>query len=187
MLKSLLFLQARISTNEDTKRILEESQARINSMALVHKNLYDDNENGQLNFPIFLESLLSELAASYIDSSRDLELLVEGHCEDLNIELAIPLALMMNELATNSFKYAFQNNGQHLIRIEIQQVDRLLKIRYTDNGPGIAGAFDLSKGGFGFRVLSILSQQINAKISYFKQPGESVFNIELMLTNSAGS
>jgi two-component sensor histidine kinase len=112
---------------------------------------------------------------------------VEGHCEDLNIELAIPLALMMNELATNSFKYAFQNNGQHLIRIEIQQVDRLLKIRYTDNGPGIAGAFDLSKGGFGFRVLSILSQQINAKISYFKQPGESVFNIELMLTNSAGS
>jgi two-component sensor histidine kinase len=94
---------------------------------------------------------------------------------------------MMNELATNSFKYAFQNNGQHLIRIEIQQVDRLLKIRYTDNGPGIAGAFDLSKGGFGFRVLSILSQQINAKISYFKQPGESVFNIELMLTNSAGS
>ncbi len=182
MLKSLLFLQARISTNEDTKRILEESQARINSMALVHKNLYDDNENGQLNFPIFLESLLSELAASYIDSSRDLELLVEGHCEDLNIELAIPLALMMNELATNSFKYAFQNNGQHLIRIKIEQEDRHLKIRYADNGPGIEGSFDLSKGGFGFRVLSILSQQINAHVSYHKSSDESVFLIELTLT-----
>ncbi len=107
---------------------------------------------------------------------------MEGHCEDLNIELAIPLALMMNELATNSFKYAFQNNGQHLIRIEIQQEDRLLKIRYADNGPGITGAFDLSKGGFGFRVLSILSQQINAHVSYHKGSNESVFLIELTLT-----
>lgn len=187
MLKSLFYLQARTSKHEETKRMFEESQARINSMALVHKNLYDDHENGHLNFIHFLENLLSELTISYVEHSKDLQLLVEGQCEDLNIELAIPLALIMNELATNSFKYAFQFNEHPSLRIQIQQQDRQLKIRYSDNGPGIEGKFDLSKGGFGFRVLSILSQQINAQISYIKQPGESVFHIELLLTKSSVS
>jgi two-component system, sensor histidine kinase PdtaS len=179
MLRSLLFLQARASKEPETKKVLTEAQARIQSMALVHQNLYDGKNAAQLNLPHFIQELFSELSLSYFDKSKGIAIEVDGKCEDVDIEMAIPLALIMNELATNSFKYAFSNKEDGCIKAHITQEEKNLTILYSDNGIGLQHEFDLSKGGFGFKVLNILSQQLSATISYKKTIADSIFKIEL--------
>lgn len=165
-LKSLLYLQAKTAQGEETKRILKESQTRIQSMALVHQNLYDDNENGQLDFVAFLNTLFQELTHTFAPYENDIEFHVKGSCRELNISKAIPLGLIMNELFTNSIKYAWKEDEQGEISISIEDNGNELIIRYSDNGPGLNKEFDLQKGGFGFRVMDILSQQLFAHILY---------------------
>jgi two-component system, sensor histidine kinase PdtaS len=177
MLKSLLFLQSRTTKQDETKRILEEAQARVSSMALVHKNLYDDNDTGKLNLPIFVENLLSELAISYRDKANEIAIQVTGICSELDIDIAIPLALILNELATNSFKYAFDGIYNPLISIRVSQSKNEVHIQYADNGIGLPANFDLQAGGFGFKVLHILIKQIKASIQYHKSSTQSVFEI----------
>ncbi len=179
MLKSLLFLQSRTAKQEETKRILEESQARVNSMALVHKNLYDDNQNGKMNLPIFIENLLSELAISYREKAQDVHIEINGTCADVDIDIAIPLALILNELATNSFKYAFDQINKPAICIILHEANQHLNIEYMDNGAGLAQDFDINKGGFGFKIMGILLKQIKASMQYKKAAGKSSFSIML--------
>jgi two-component system, sensor histidine kinase PdtaS len=181
MLKSLLYLQAKSATELETKRILSESQTRIQSMALVHQNLYVGNEQMKLNFPIFIKKLFDDLAITFYQNKSYIDINVEGNCQALEIEQAIPLALIMNELATNSFKYAFVNLEKGKIKVEIQQQDKKLEITYSDNGKGLQQDFNLASGGFGFKVLQILSQQLKANIVYKKTANESQFVISLMI------
>lgn len=179
MLKSLLYLQARSSKQDETKRILQESQARIQSMALIHQSLYDQNEKGQLDFVQFTKQLLTELCSGYRMQEADVQFKVSGQCRDLQLQQAIPLGLIINELATNSLKYAFKDLDNGLISVHVSERPGFLTIQYTDNGPGLPEVFDLSQGGFGFKVMQILSQQLGAEISYEKKPGASNFRVEL--------
>jgi two-component system, sensor histidine kinase PdtaS len=181
MLKSMLYLQAKASDQSDTKRILEESQARIQSMALVHQNLYEDNESGKLDFVPFLENMFMELSTSFRPQDNDVAFEVVGNCPQLNIETAIPLGLIMNELVTNSLKYAFKELEEGEIRVFMEVKNEKILILYSDNGPGLKKQFNLSTGGFGFKLLHILSNQLNATIDYQKAGSSSVFSIELPL------
>jgi two-component system, sensor histidine kinase PdtaS len=181
MLKSLLFLQAKSSSQLETKQILAESQTRIQSMALVHKNLYDDTNNAKLNFSEFIKNLIAELAITYHDNTNKVAVIVNGTCQDLAIETAMPLALIMNELATNSFKYAFANTLNKEIVVTIAQTNNNIEIAYADNGVGLPTAFDLDNGSFGFKVISILINQLDADISYFKTKTQAIFSIQLQV------
>lgn len=181
MLKSLLFLQARATKNEDAKKVLEESQNRIHSMALVHKNLYEDASSAQLNFPLFINNLFAELRQSYKANDKEITIKINGTCDDIGIEVATPLALILNELATNSFKYAFEHIEEGLIQVDITQQQNVVTIVYADNGPGLPQNFDLEQGGFGFKVIGILCQQINASITYHKSAQLSEFHISIIL------
>lgn len=181
MLKSLFYLQSRATKNPETKMILAESQTRLQSMALVHKHLYNESDFVHLNFPLFLTEMLSELSRTFLDKSRNTEIEVHGHCTDLDSAKAIPLALIMNELVTNSLKYAFSEVADPKIIINISQRQNVLLIEYLDNGKGLDAEFDINKGGFGYKIMNILSQQIDANITYSKSPDFSIFKLELVL------
>jgi two-component system, sensor histidine kinase PdtaS len=175
MLKSLFYLQSKTATSLETKIILKESQSRIHSMALVHQQLYA-NDNTQLNITIFLQEMLEELCSSY--RQNDIGIQVTGHCKDLPLEKALPLALIVNELATNSLKYAFVNNVKGNIIINIQEVHNVLQVAYTDNGV-MDESIDLQKGGFGFKVIRLLCKQIKATITL--NHSNSLFEVRVAL------
>ena len=178
MLKSLLYLQSRSLAQPEARAILEESQSRIQSMAIVHEHLYEENEEGQLDFRIFLENLLSELTQGFRPGGAIIHYEIQGECRELNIAQAIPLGLIMNELVTNSLKYAFLQKPDGLIRVMIQETDGVLRIRYADSGPGLQKELDLTAGGFGYKVIHILIKQLGATLSYRKASG---FTIEMAL------
>lgn len=177
MLKSMLFLQAKDSDELEVKRILQECQLRIQSMAIVHTSLYGENKANSLNFPQFLETMLGELLLSFSVSGKEVEFEVNGSCKDLTIVQAIPLGLIMNELITNSLKYAFTNTPNGQITINIREENNKLCIYYIDSGPGLKNDVDLQKGGFGFKLINILVKQLDAQLSYAKTDNGSSFTI----------
>ncbi len=181
ILKSLLFLQAKAASNDETKRILEECHSRIQSMALVHQNLYGETNKGNLDLLVFLESLFDELSISFRPEGSSVDFQLDGNCNELTITQTIPIGLMMNELVTNSLKYAFLQQKEGIIRVELKEEQKRLTILYSDNGPGLKHEFDINKGGFGFKVLNILAQQLSATITYHKDINRSVFRIEVPL------
>ncbi|MBI3133729.1 MAG: hypothetical protein HYZ14_03550 [Bacteroidetes bacterium] len=179
MLKSLLYLQAKSAQDEFAQKILAETQARIQSMALVHQNLYEEGNNGRLDFVEFLESLFAELMTGFDRSDPEIEFKVSGTCDELTISQAIPLGLIMNELCTNSLKYAFQKVENPVIQVVLTQRANVLEIQYSDNGPGLGEAAAQGKGGFGFKLLQILTRQLDTRLVYTKTDQLSVFTLRL--------
>lgn len=178
-LKSLLFLQAKSSTNSETKTALEECQNRIQSMALIHQNLYDGGESDKVDFNTFMDQLIASISHSY--SSKDKPIAIELVKSDtiIDVSLAIPLGIILNELVTNSFKYAFSSTEEGKINIAIQQNENALIIAYSDNGIGLPKHFDSEFNGFGFKLIKILAQQINALVDYQNTNNQSLFTITI--------
>lgn len=179
-LKSLLFLQGRASNNAEVKEILQECETRIQSMALIHQNLYQDSENGKIAFLQFLKEMLQHIAVSFNKHQEPVELHFLFEETYLEMSQGLFLGLIVNELATNSYKYAFNENRQGEIRIDFALKNGQLELRYQDNGPGLNADFgEPGTSGFGFKLIRILVDQIDGKIEYSKAHNTSIFIIRI--------
>ncbi len=178
-LKSLLFLQARASKDEQVKAILTESQHRIQSMALVHENLYQDLEYDQVKFYDFTRQLFDSLIQTFHVPTAQVHYTIERNEITLDVSTAIFLGLILNELATNSFKYAFNNQNQGIIKVGITKVEDQIVVVYSDNGIGLSRPFHEQQNGFGFKLIRILIEQVNAEFTYDKENEWSVFTLKM--------
>lgn len=178
-LKSLFYLQAKASDSSEVKSVLEECQLRIQSMALIHQNLYEGSETGKVEFEYFLKQLFNELELSFRPVDKEVETIIKVADREVDMSIALFLGLILNELATNSFKYAFNSQTSGNIIVELIEKEGQLLVVYSDNGAGLKNGFDLSGGGFGFGLISILTQQINATITYSYINSLSTFTIEI--------
>jgi len=90
----------------------------------------------------------------------------------LPIETAIPCALIINELLSNSLKYAFQESGNGIIRIELKRIEQGIKILFEDDGPGFPGNMDSpNTGSLGLELINLLIEQLKGKIEFFGTGG----------------
>lgn len=179
MLQSLLFLQTKTTDKEEVRNVLFESQTRIMSMALVHQHLYENDREGNLNVADFLRSLLDEISAGFANNVSNLKLEIEGECRDIGIKTATPLGLIINELVTNSMKYAFNKIDNGRVTIKLGEENNCLILTFSDNGPGLAKPFLDYNDGFGFKIIRILSKQIKAEITYSNGANLSSFYIKV--------
>ncbi len=176
-LKSLLFLQGRASSNEEVKRVLKECETRIHSMALIHQNLYQDSENGDISFLQFIKELFQNLEISY--NKNKLPPLTHIKFDEIYLEMSkgLFLGLIINELATNSYKYAFTNDKLGEINVDLRLKGDVYSLYFEDNGPGLSEAFENYTSGFGFRLIRILVDQVDGEIQYTKTNNSSTFLI----------
>ncbi len=168
-LKSLLYVRASASEDEDVKLVLEECQARIHSMALVHQNLYDVEDASQVDFNVFLKELFYELESMFDMEQNRIDVEINVNDIMIDMRLSVFLGLIINELITNTYKYAFENTNTGKIVIALSQSDTGLILKYADSGSGLGDSFDIQASkGFGFKLINILLSQINAQVSYKK-------------------
>lgn len=179
MLKSLLYLQAKASQQPETKRILEECQARILSMSLVHQNLYEENEKSSIDFHVFLEDMFRELSISFLQEGKKIAFEVTGAKTEMGLVQGVPIALIINEFVTNSLKYAFKEKPTGKIGVEIVVGESKTTIRYFDTGPGLPTGYSSDKGGFGFKLIHILIRQLNASLQYEKSNHASTYILQI--------
>ena len=133
-------------------------------MALIHQKLYQ-NESGLIDFDEYIRTLIKELSSMY--SSKDsVTTSVSSENMLFDVDTAIPLGLIINEIITNSYKYAFRNDKENNLSISIHKDDNDdYKLVIEDNGPGLSNNFDVKKAkSLGLRLVNRLVKQLHGTL-----------------------
>ena len=164
VISSLLNLHANNSDNEAVKKALGEAKDRVGSMSLVHEKLYQSKDLTQIKMDEYISQLLMHLNSSF-DDEKEFASIIKIENVFLDIETAVPLGLIFNELITNSIKYAFKAKEGNKIEIEIKQTDSNIQVSYKDNGVGLPVDFDLDKlESLGLNLVQILVIQLQGEL-----------------------
>jgi two-component system, sensor histidine kinase PdtaS len=133
---SLLKIQSRDVNQLSIKDFVKISQSRINSMALIHENLYQSDDLNKVNFKEYLHNLTQSILNSY-EGFKEVELNIDVNELYLNIEMAIPVGLIINELINNSYKHAFVEKQKGIINLKLVQNAEQYELIIADNGIGM--------------------------------------------------
>jgi len=172
VISSLLNIQSKYIKDKAALSVFRESQNRANSMAMIHERLYHSSDLKRIDFGDYVFSLSTELFHTYVlDPSRvQLKLNVETVMIDINT--AVPLGLIVNELITNSMKYAFPEGESGEIDISFNQVDDEYILRVKDNGVGIPADLDINQvKSLGLQLVTSLTDQIDGEIELNRENG----------------
>lgn len=167
IISSILRMQSRNIEDPRMKDILQESQNRIHSMALIHENLYSNEGLADIKFANYVQSLSGNIARSY--SSQQARVRFDYQIEDANLsmDVAIPCGLIINELISNSFKYAFKGKtkGTIFIYFKPDLLTNTYELRVGDDGVGIPDHVDIMKTkSLGMKIIHKLVQQIDGEM-----------------------
>lgn len=166
MVSSLLDLQTRDIEDEKAKELAKEGQNRIKSMALIHQKLYQ-KEDGLIDFSDYLKILVNQIKTLF---TGEQEVEVHLKAEDLNLDVdtALPLGLIVNELLTNTFKYGLKDLQKNIIQIEVnQQENGMYNMIFSDNGSGLKQGLDIKKAkSLGLKLITRLTRQLQGDLIY---------------------
>ncbi|MBN2030057.1 PAS domain S-box protein [bacterium] len=187
IIKSLLNLQSYQVKSETVIKAFNECVNRIQSMAMVHEQLYYSKDFTNIPFNAYIEKISRELIKSFqLDTVITIDLKVKDVF--LSIDKAIPLGLILNELLTNALKYAFKGRKKGRITISlILREDRSYELVFQDNGVGMPENVDFKKTeSLGLYLVKILIEQIDGAVTVKKQNGtiyQIVFPIDYPVVN----
>lgn len=176
IISSLLSIQSDYVTDEKVLQVLTESENRANTMALIHEKLYK-SDLSNLELGDYLISLSKEIFDAY-NSTNNIDLKINVDTVYVDVDTAIPLALVVNELITNSIKYAFPNGESGTINISLKNLGDNAILTIGDDGIGLPKDMEIEKTNtLGMQLLNNLTKQINAKLTVLTQKGTN-FKIE---------
>jgi PAS domain S-box-containing protein len=177
VIASLLNLQTGYVQDERYKMMFLESQNRVRSMALVHEKLYQSRDLSGIDFSEYVKGLMHELYLSYGITQGDVELTTDIMEDKIPVDIAIPCGLIVNELATNSIKYAFkdpQRKGKIKISFK-KDAAGICTLEMSDNGPGISEEVVLKNSPtLGLQLVDSLAGQLDAEIKMTNDGGTRV-------------
>jgi Signal transduction histidine kinase len=178
IINSLLSLQARHTDNPEVASIMRESSSRINSIALIHNKLYQQQSLNKLNIQDYIEQLGAHLLSIYNIGNKHVRFNVEAEGVSLDIDTAIPVGLILTELMTNSLKYAFVDRQEGDIDVHVKSAgERQYELVFRDNGVGIPEAkLQQPNATLGLRLIHSLTKQLAGSIQY-KCDAFSMYNI----------
>lgn len=164
IISSLLNLHADNTDNEAVKKALGEAKDRVGSMALVHEKLYQSDDLSRIKMDEYINQLTTHLLDGS-DGKKEIKTIINVHDVYMNIETAVPLGLIFNELITNSLKYAFKEKVNNKIEIGITENNGEVDVIYKDNGIGLPDDFNLDNlDSLGLNLVQILVLQIHGEL-----------------------
>jgi len=178
VISSILNLQSSYIEDETALAILRESQDRIKSMSFVHESLYQSKTLSEVNFSEYVQNIARNLFHSYGRPEGGLSLDFDLEEVFLNLDTSIPCGLIINEVVSNSLKYAFQGREKGVIRIEFSKLaDGKLKLIVSDNGIGLPDNFDIENAeSLGLQLVTTLVTQVSGELKIDTSNGTE-FNI----------
>lgn len=170
VLSSLMSLQAGTVDDPAVRATLRDTEHRIQSMALVHQQLYGHTDLSRIGFDVYARSLCSALRNSLAPSA---ELDMQTLEVEIPIERAVPAGLILNELVTNAFKYGARADGSGYVRVEVAPIPDGFVFVVSDQGPGIPPG-PPRKGSMGQTLIRALIRQLRARYTLGDGPGVHV-------------
>ena len=184
IVSNLLSLQANRLADDDARKIMKAGQQRIETMSIIHRSLYSQDSVNMVNMKDYVADLLESIVQSFGDENDPTYLNVTVEVGELDVDIAMPLGLIINEWITNSFKHAFHNVIKPVITLKLIETSDQIKLEIKDNGPG----FDLIKwerpnGSFGVRLIKVLSRQLEGLCRVVEGSG-ACLQLEIPLNRS---
>jgi len=166
IMTSLLSLQCGYLDDQDAISALMDCQDRMAAMSLIHEMLYRSGNLSRIDLGEFVQDMMAQIYRSRgIDVNR-IAMVVQIQDITLDINNAIPMGLMINEIVTNSLKHAFPHQREGHVKIEAKVLKTKLKVQISDNGIGLPEGFSMDRTNtLGMQMLGTLTRQIRGKIS----------------------
>jgi hypothetical protein len=172
VISSLIGLQLESIEDARYRGVFREIQNRVKSMSLVHEKLYQSKGLARIDFKDYVTGLSSELAKSILMEDGRISVEVDMEGVYLGIDTAIPCGLIINELLSNSFKYAFPDRRNGCVYIRIRRLDGQIELVAGDDGVGIPPEIDPAKTKtLGLHIVDMLVKQIRGSIELVRGAG----------------
>ncbi|MDC6352253.1 tetratricopeptide repeat protein [Zeaxanthinibacter sp. PT1] len=172
IISSLLSLQSAKIDDPKIAEAMDKSQQRVHSMSMIHQKLYKGKSLSSIEMKDYFENLGEHIVNTHGAQDR-----VEVRCEmnplELHIDLAIPIGLIVNELLTNSLKYAFPGKRPGIIVVALSKADDIVYLELSDNGIGKSAEARNEGTGFGTQLIELLTRQLDGKMQLNQRPGTS--------------
>lgn len=187
VISSLMQLQAIKAGNEELEKKLYDSVFRISTMSTIHEILYQSGNFSKLNFSEIIEKLIANLERVFGGEKR-IEHDIEQTPIELNINQAIPCALMINEVVTNIYKHAFKGRESGVITASINLKDDQVFVEIADNGVGIPENLDATEtDSMGLHLIQVLTAQLRGESDLRRSENGTVFTLKFHKMDVSGS
>ncbi len=175
VISGLLKLQSHSFKDPDVIRAFSESQQRIRSMALVHEKLYNAQDLSQIDFSNYIPDLVNQIYQTYEVQREKISSKIQTNNISMGIDIAVPCGLIINELVTNAFKYAFPGEQRGEISIALSHSNNDYSLEVSDNGVGLPMDIDFQTiSSFGLYLVNLLTQQLKGTIEIDRSKGTSI-------------
>jgi two-component sensor histidine kinase len=176
VMSSLLSLQSRAASNPAVSRMLEENQNRIQSMALLHEILYQSEDLAMVDFSKYVRRMVEHLFRSYGVDNRQIRLRAELESVGIELDDALPCALLISEVISNSLKHGFPERRSGEVRILLRsQSETAVSLAMSDNGVGLPRGLDWTTSrSLGLRLVRALAEQLHGSLDIRSQGGTEV-------------
>ncbi|MFH2107209.1 MAG: histidine kinase dimerization/phosphoacceptor domain -containing protein [Chrysiogenia bacterium] len=177
----LISLRLQSITNPEAINVLRDASSRVDSMRILYDKLLVTEGYHDISVKNYLDGLIDTVVAIFPDQAK---VTVKKDIADFQLDTKslFPLGIIINELLTNSMKYAFSGQAEGSIRISLAHADRHVTLTVQDDGCGLPDGFDINESqGFGLMLVKMLSQQLGGSFSMEKQAGTRCtvkFNID---------
>ncbi len=182
-ISSLLSLQSSKIESREFQSIMEETQNRVHSMGMIHKRLYQGENMKSIEMKDFFESLGNYIIDTF-DASGRIRFSTQMDPIELDVDWAIPIGLIVNELISNSLKYAFPENCSGEIAVRLLEKGNCLHLIVSDNGIGMSESPKILGSGFGSELIRLLTRQLDGKMTQMTEPGTAII-FEFQTTKAA--
>ncbi len=181
VINSLINIQSSYVEDEKALSIFEECKNRIRTIALIHEKLYKSNDFKKINFNDYIVLLIQDLVQTY-NVDKEIELKTDLQIEYFNLNTLVPLGLLLNEIVSNSLKYAFAEVEKGVITITLLENGfNQFELVIGDNGKGYDGEPNKpNKATLGLELIKILTDQLDGNISKLNLPG-TVYKLDFKL------
>jgi len=172
IISGFLQLQAFEIEDEKTKQVLNDSQLRIQSIAIVHEMLYQSENFVDISFETYVKRLVNTVKKTLPLDYQHIDIEIDAGNVSLDINQAIPCAILINELVTNSYKHAFKGKDSGTIWINLYEDMGRIFIEVKDNGIGLPKGFSIDEqSSIGMNLIQTLTDQLNGKLEVSSNDG----------------
>lgn len=183
---ALLELQLLRSAEENTRHVLSDAIARVKSMGFVHETLYQTENFSTVNLHDYIERLCNSIKSAYKTKEQQIDLFVDAIGCNMEMEKAIPLGLILNELLVNTYKHAFigRTNGNISVLLRVEEQNLILEV--SDNGVGFSESNEEPKGekSLGMTIIQTLVTQLRGTQKFTSSSQGTKFNLVIDLNYS---
>ncbi|MEX2605275.1 MAG: histidine kinase dimerization/phosphoacceptor domain -containing protein [Gracilimonas sp.] len=166
IISSLLELQKE-GVSEEVKKMLSLSQARIKSIAKVHQKLYESTTLAEISLDVYITELTDEIEKAYVSEKKNIDIQIDADPVTVEINQAIPIGLILNELINNAFKHAYKGLDKGILKISLHEAEEGMDLVVESNGNKMDKDYDTSNSNsLGMTLIEVLIKRIKGKLTF---------------------